>query len=172
MSKKCLILHEQTSKMVFIPPKTSTPLFPTHTNKTKKNNQTIWHPRILGQVSLTGASGQVQWNTRSEGLKSWWGESKDGIPFLICYGYMGKIHLSTLPKTHGNGKSPVLVGDKSSNGWFSIVMLVCGGVIALINDPMLYKVPSDQWIRPDFVEFNSFLSFFFPESISCFSSYH
>ncbi len=28
---------------------------------------------------------------------------------------------------HGNGKSPFLVGDTSSNGWFSIVMLLVGG---------------------------------------------
>ncbi len=33
------------------------------------------------------------------------------------------------------GKSPFLIGDTSSNAWFSIVMLVLGGILPEINLP-------------------------------------
>ena len=62
----------------WIAPKTNPLLFIPPTKKKQPNHLAILY---LWQVSLTGASGQVQWNTRSEGLKSWWGESYDWKPF-------------------------------------------------------------------------------------------
>ena len=50
---------------------------------------------------------------------------------LICCGWNLNI---THPgfHEHGNGKSPILVGDTSSDGRFSIVMLVFRGVECMI----------------------------------------
>ena len=40
--------------------------------------------------------------------------------------------------TDGNGKSPFLIGDTSSNGCFSIVMLVFGGVVYLLHPSAVF----------------------------------
>ena len=60
-----------------------------------------------------------------------------------------KIHpelLVSLPVKHGNGKLPVLIGDASSNGSFSVVMLVFWGEGLRSKRSPLKPIGSNSWI--------------------------
>jgi len=57
------------------------------------------------------------------------------IPKICGTEVSNKCHVHEVPMrklTWQAGKSPFLIGDTSSNGWFFIAMLVSGGVVSQI----------------------------------------